>query len=862
MNTRHLISGHLIVLIIIFLLSKPVYAQSTLPVWKFAKATSGADIVDMQTDSVGNCYMTGYFNSDYFRYGNDSVAGRGFESMGTFIMKTDQTGKLLWLYSMYGSTIGSDVNPKKLKINEHGDAVCIVEASSTDLIKIGNDSATLLTEGIVSFIVKIAKNEQIQWIRQIASLPDTLTSSLKTEDVFIEESGTVFLTGYFHGENASISDGSNTFSASGNKFYSMLFLSRIESDGVIGWIQSLPIDTTIGSSNIYSNFIRDNPGNNSVYIGGSFDGMQYFMFGGDTLTFAMSRDAYIASFSKTGVSQWAVPIQGAQLEYPEGMVVMPGGDVVFLAHSNSTFLNLFGNIYSPDGAYNLYLTRFNQSGTYINSAEIAIQKPLINDPGFNAHLSCNESQDLIIVSEYQSAAVFSSVYTLLNAETGTNDMFIARMNGSTFNLLWTVSGSGQGDNHFEAVHIDRKGNIFFSGAAFNSLNLGPTTIPGNVDQATPYTARINESGVIDHVFWQSNTIDNQLRPQKIGTDAYGNTYVSGFYFGYDNVLGTAEIRELSQQGNYLSKYSYVKDLNGIVRNQFNEPLTEGYVRIYGFTFFQKSPLNDSVLLGSDGNFSFTDIPYGNYILVVQPIGEAGDQYSQTYFPSAVYWEFARQISLNNETPDEFYEIIVRETELFNGNTVVNGNLTDNLNTKNRFDKGRPVKKSKIILVGNNRKDNNYDIITTVETDEFGNFSFNNIENGIYYIWVDIPGLPVEDVYEITINNHMYISNLDYIVTEELIARAGIPEYSSIDNELSDNNILLFPNPSNNLVCISMDDMSQGVFDFIDAQGMVVKHIKSSTQDNMIDISELLPGNYTVRILTEEKLSFKKLTVIK
>lgn len=868
MKTIQSTFNYLFVLLFSVMLFGKTYAQPPDPIWKFANVTSDAQLIDMLTDSVGNCYLTGYFNTSYFSYGNDSVPGTGEESQSAFILKVDPTGKPIWFHSMYGMNDGASIIPKKLKINERGDAVLILEASNDTAVNVSGEVVDLKAGGTVSLVIKVAKNKKITWVRQIISTPyNVAAGQLEAEDMFIEESGNVYVTGYFRGSSAALSDDLTNYATPGMNAYSMLFVARIESAGNVAWIQSCPIDTTMGVSNIFSTIIRNSPApGNTIFIGGYHDGFAYFMFGEDTLSFAQATEAFISCYTKDGVSQWAKSFHGDQYEYPEDITVMQGGDAVFMGHSNSTFVTVGSNVYTPNGNYNLYLARYNPEGTALNTSEIAIQKASLNSPGFNARLRHDMEGNLIVCSEFQSTTIFSDVFTILNPDPGTNDMFITKLNSATFEPLWTFHGTAPGDNHFEGLHIDPQGNIFFSGTSYNNLVLGPSPVVGNASQGTPYSARVNTNGLLDHLFWQPNTVDNQIRLQKINSDVYGNAYVSGNFNGPANILGTHNLSILGTQGNFIAKYARVKDINGLVQNNLGEPVPQGYVKIYGYTLYQRSPLNDSVLIESDGSFFFKDIPYGQYILVAQPTEASLEVYSQTYFPSAIYWEFGHQITVNSESSDMIYSITLQSLKTFDGITAVDGNISDNEDTKMfetlRFDKGRPVKKAKIVLAGSRKKDITYEIVATTETDDEGSFAFNDVEDGSYYLWADIPGLPVQGVYEITISGHQYVSNLDYLVTEEVVIPNGEPQYSGIDQMMGDPTIEIYPNPCSEFIRVSLEKSSQGIIDIIDTKGVCVKHIKIASENILIDVSKILPGNYLIRIMSEEIIIFDKIAIVR
>jgi len=856
---------YLVLLVLKLILVSSLKAQPDTPIWKYARTTSPSQISEMLTDSVGNCYISGTFMSDYFRYGKDSVPGNTGETTNSFLMKTDPTGKLLWLYPIYGTVPSASVQIKKITISERGEVAIIFTGEQTDGIQFGDQIIAVDTSNSNTLIAKIAKDRKIAWIyRLIATDYGMNKGQMNAMDLFIEEAGDVYLTGFFLGSYAYLSDQV----INGTDAFSMLFVARIEPDGHVAWFRDCPIEIGKSTANICATIISNAPGDR-FFIGGYYDGNQGFFFGTDTLKNAGVVDAFIACYTKDGMSQWANAFRGDTIDYAEKIVVMPNGDPVFMGFCNSYNLNIEGALYfNPSGNYNIYLARYIADGNIINSTSLPVEKSYYSGVGRNAYLDRDINENLLICSEFQSSSVFQDVFTLINPQPGTNDLLIAKLNSITFDPQWTFHGTAPGDNNFDGVQIDKRGNVFFSGTSYSDLILDPDIIGGNIMYGNPYTARINTDGTLDYTFWQVNDADNLLHMTAVSSDAYGNAFVAGDFWGLSNALGSTDLISTGIEGSFLAKYSKVKNINGLVTNDEGDPLTDGNVKIFGYTFYQRSPLNDSVRLQSDGTFMFTSVPAGNYLIVARPTGEDAEVYIPTYYPSVEYWEFAEHIRVTSDfDPGIIYITIQRHSE-FNGITQMSGNVSEadegkRFNTTNYWNKGRPTTKATVVLAGNKKPEKStYQIIATTETDDEGNFAFYGIEDGFYYLWVDIPGLPCEPVYFIEVTGGQYISNLNYLVNEEIAEAEGFQEYNSVNSTCDDSGVLLYPVPARDMVILIIPASENSVTDIFDSHGSHIRRIELNSAANLIDVSELLPGNYILRIYLNDSIIFKKLSIIR
>jgi hypothetical protein len=141
------------------------------------------------------------------------------------------------------------------------------------------------------------------------------------------------------------------------------------------------------------------------------------------------------------------------------------------------------------------------------------------------------------------------------------------------------------------------------------------------------------------------------------------------------------------------------------------------------------------------------------------------------------------------------------------------------------------------------------VIGYFETDDLGNYVFEHVPDGDYILIVDIVGLEMIQVYEVTIAGEQIISGLDYEVGTE-----GIEIPGGVDVEIKRSNaFLLYPNPGDGR--IQMDFTSPGnyrvkVFAY-DGKLLKSQHITAASGHSFMDLSKMKPGVYLLVIQGKE-----------
>lgn len=103
---------------------------------------------------------------------------------------------------------------------------------------------------------------------------------------------------------------------------------------------------------------------------------------------------------------------------------------------------------------------------------------------------------------------------------------------------------------------------------------------------------------------------------------------------------------------------------------------------------------------------------------------------------------------------------------------------------------------------------------------------------------------------------------DWAEVNELIMD-NFSHVNSIDEEKSDKNILLYPNPTSGYMQISFDqnNILQGSIEIYDLSGRLLKEYEMISIPLMLNNSDLLSGTYIVRVRIKNKIYNKRIVII-
>ena len=285
----------------------------------------------------------------------------------------------------------------------------------------------------------------------------------------------------------------------------------------------------------------------------------------------------------------------------------------------------------------------------------------------------------------------------------------------------------------------------------------------------------------------------------------------------------------------------------------------------------KKPVDKVVIVNNE--FVFKNVPAGKYLVYAIPNYSQNAGFIPTYWVSSHKWENAKELEVmvSDSKPVvidgidiQLMKIKKEETEQKIGQIKGNlnfeqeklienlfygdGNWLNSDITKNTAKTGVYGKNVTVILYS-------YDgqpVAWTV-TDENGNYSFDNIPAGQYYVEYEKAGFTVTDKTIIEISESKPTANFDITVTSE---NQETTELVQIENE---NHYSVFPNPFNNFIeignCNSQDIIS------VNITSVTGKKVLTVSKTNKINTENLPTGVYFINIQTKNANNTTKLVKV-
>lgn len=312
-------------------------------VWaKQLTGTGSAYIMDMELDSEGNIYCTGWFSDSVdFDPGPNmdfhvELSEDGGSQTDIFIIKLSNSGDLVWVRTFgaptYSITGANWERGNALDIDGFSNVYVIGSFADTVDFDFGPD----IHEVIVApgergaFILKVDQDGNFLWVKTWVELNPI--------DVAVDALGNPHITGKFNGL-VDFDPGQNTYNLAA--FNQAVFVSKLTSEGEFDWARKL-------GSGFWEegNCIAvDNDGN--VYSGGRFDYTEDFDPGPDEFFLtpigtASQWDGYISKLDPEGQFVWAVGFGGSSHDEVRDLVIDSLGNVLCTGQFN-------GNaIFHPD----------------------------------------------------------------------------------------------------------------------------------------------------------------------------------------------------------------------------------------------------------------------------------------------------------------------------------------------------------------------------------------------------------------------------------------------------------------------------------------------------------------------------------
>ena len=292
---------------------------------------------DLAQDSAGNLYVTGVHEGK-FKLGTSSLTTAGGKDL--FVARLDPTGKVKWAVSGGGPQYDL---PYSIAADSAGN--CYVVGAFKDKITVGG--VTIKAKGASeAFVLRLGAAGNIVWARTLGGAADDVA-----EDVALDASGNVHVTGYFTGTAAF---GTHTLTAAGKID---VFVARMNSVGQVKWV------TRGGGSASWTHgtgVAVDSSGR--VTVTGTMDGP--ITLGSHKLK-ASGFSVFVAGMNTSGGFQWATRLASTKYFYantPRPRIVVDKAGNGYLSSAFAGTFTHAGKTITASGAADTLVARFSLLG--------------------------------------------------------------------------------------------------------------------------------------------------------------------------------------------------------------------------------------------------------------------------------------------------------------------------------------------------------------------------------------------------------------------------------------------------------------------------------------------------------------------
>jgi len=713
----------------------------------------------------------------------------------------------------------------------------------------------------MEFIASYDRNCQLYGIKNIWNLPRSVYPN--SDAAMDSRNGSIYVYG---SSNEMILDVDGFGPIGENWNGSFLYVLKYNRDLQIEWAYTAGFETDTIVGYFPASDLRVIPGvNGNVLVCGTYysNGTKP-MFGSDALPYVDNgQGVFAVELNSGGQQSWHQSGENHNWEYysriekgfslSDGEYILSGatstgyfrlGDAEFIFEGDVDVQNQFVFRMGPGGSvkWSKPLASMGRSGS---------KKKAAGAEDFNAELYSDAllwNEDVLYVTgTYQSPSFIIAEKPLPVAYN--DQFFIASIDPKDGRELWGY-GFSSDLIQLHGFDVDRTGHVSIMGISSDQQEFdGGSQVTG------PASRLIFHLG-LDYrgrLLWYNNAFLHNQNSQIQGSDFMvlpnGETFTSVQVSATENLdIGEQTLMADFPYTNWLVGLKARMDLSGEVKDESGLPVFPGYVRAYRSAPSRAYPVVDSVPLSDAGIYSFKNLYPGHYTLQVVPDRIKYPDLAPSYLGDQAIWTSAQFNDFGPDFASSALHIGAQAVPVLtpaDGSGTISGNVSYEGNLKSTL--GRPVKKASVMLLKKSKKSTQAsgDIMGYFETDDLGNFVFENIPDGDYILIVDITGLPMVQVYEVTIEGEQIVAGLDYEVGTD-----GIDITWAVDVETrTPDDFVLFPNPGDGR--IQMDFKYSGDYEVrvFGTDGRLVSSMSfpSSLGRSWIDISKENQGIYLIVI---------------
>ena len=160
----------------------------------------------------------------------------------------------------------------------------------------------------------------------------------------------------------------------------------------------------------------------------------------------------------------------------------------------------------------------------------------------------------------------------------------------------------------------------------------------------------------------------------------------------------------------------------------------------------------------------------------------------------------------------------------------------------RVTRGIEVEKNVRVLLYDAQKT----VIAETWSDNDGNYEFADLDNGTYFINIDLIGVEME-LHEVVLANGAELDGLQILIDEQM---ATVNNLTGTKQTTLNEEVSVFPNPTQDIIKINVSEGGLVDYEMIDIQGRMVLSGSSDQSVIELDIQTLSEGTYQLKVVSE------------
>lgn len=413
----------------------------------------------------------------------------------------------------------------------------------------GAGTTNLTSAGVLdTYITKVDAGGNLIWARRVGGPNDDYSF-----DVFVDESGNVYIIGAFSG-TADFDPGAGTFNlSSAGLFIDDIFVLKLDTGGNLAWARKIG-----GADFDFGRSITVSAAGN-VFTTGSFRGTVDFDPGPGTsfLTSASGgNDIFISKLDAAGNFVWAKQLGGTGNDIGYAVTV-DDAEKVFTTGSFSTTADFDPgpSVFNLTEVNNgdIFISKLDATGSFVWAKGMGGTS---SDVGHS--IQVDDNGNVYTSGFFHTTVDFDpGPGTVSLVSFGFNDAFICKfdVNG---NYLWAKGMGGTSDEESSGLALDEYGNVYATGSFESTVDFDPGSGIFNLTPGgnTGFVVKLDNSG--DFVWAQAFEGLGGAIPEAINVDSDESIYITGYFSStvdFDIGAGVFNVTAAGSNDTFIHKMS-------------------------------------------------------------------------------------------------------------------------------------------------------------------------------------------------------------------------------------------------------------------------------------------------------------------